>query len=72
MKARHVLAVNVRRFRQELGWSQERLADEAGLHRTYIGGIEREERNVSLDNIEKLARALCKAVHELIVPPTMK
>jgi transcriptional regulator with XRE-family HTH domain len=72
MTARHVLAVNVRRFRQKLGWSQERLADEAGLHRTYIGGIEREERNVSLDSIEKLASALCMAVHELMVPRAMK
>jgi transcriptional regulator with XRE-family HTH domain len=55
---RHVLAKNVRLFRSGLGLSQEALAEKAGLHRTYIGSIERAERNVSVDNIEKLARAL--------------
>lgn len=55
---RHTLAKNVRRKRNELGISQESLADKAGLHRTYVGGIERGERNVSVDNIEKIARAL--------------
>lgn len=72
MKSRQVLAVNLRRIRQDLGWSQERLADEAGLHRTYIGGIEREERNVSLDNIEKLAHAVGKSVPELVTPSGLK
>jgi transcriptional regulator with XRE-family HTH domain len=48
----------VRRLRQRKGWSQEELADRAGLHRTYVGGIERGERNVSLVNIGRLARAL--------------
>jgi transcriptional regulator with XRE-family HTH domain len=47
----------VRRLREEGGWSQEELGDRAGLHRTYIGGIERGERNVSLLNIVALARA---------------
>lgn len=55
---RRVLAGNVRRLRSELAFSQEALAAEAGLHRTYIGAIERAERNVSLDNIARLARAL--------------
>ncbi|MFZ1963542.1 MAG: helix-turn-helix transcriptional regulator [Roseiarcus sp.] len=55
---RETLAKNVRLVRNKLGLSQEQLADEAGLHRTYIGSIERAERNVSIDNIEKLARAL--------------
>lgn len=52
------LAKNVRLIRNNLGLSQEELAEEAGLHRTYIGGIERGERNVSIDNIEKIAKAL--------------
>jgi transcriptional regulator with XRE-family HTH domain len=55
---RAVLARNVRTFRHALGLSQEELAELAGLHRTYIGSIERGERNVSVDNIERLAKAL--------------
>jgi transcriptional regulator with XRE-family HTH domain len=49
---------NVRRIRKKKGWSQEELAKKAGLHRTYIGSIERSERNVSLINIEKIAKSL--------------
>jgi transcriptional regulator with XRE-family HTH domain len=48
----------VRELRMARGWTQERLAGEAGLHPTYVGGIERGERNVSLDNILKIARAM--------------
>jgi len=55
---RETLAKNIRLVRNKLGLSQEQLADEAGLHRTYIGSIERAERNVSVDNIEKIAKAL--------------
>ncbi|WP_229466735.1 helix-turn-helix domain-containing protein [Pseudoduganella plicata] len=46
------------RLRGEKGWSQEMLAFEAGLHRTFIAHVERRARNVSLDNVEKIARAL--------------
>lgn len=52
------LASNVRSRRQFLGLSQEALADAAGLHRTYVGSIERGERNVSIDNMERIAHAL--------------
>jgi transcriptional regulator with XRE-family HTH domain len=48
----------LRRLRHERGMSQERLADEAGLHRTYVGDIERGVRNVGLVNVDRLARAL--------------
>jgi transcriptional regulator with XRE-family HTH domain len=48
----------IRALREKHGLSQERLAEDAELHRTYIGGIERGERNVSFDNIVRIARAL--------------
>jgi transcriptional regulator with XRE-family HTH domain len=48
----------VRQTRTELSWSQTNLADQAGLHWTYIGQVERGERNISLRNIAKLAAAL--------------
>lgn len=56
----------MRRFRAQRKWSQERLADEAGLHRTYIGAVERLERNPSLASIEKIASALDVGVWELL------
>lgn len=48
----------VRKFRHKRGFSQEKLADRAGLHWTYISGIERGIRNVSLKNINKISEAL--------------
>jgi transcriptional regulator with XRE-family HTH domain len=65
-KLRKVFAANVRRRRLERGVSQEAFADLCGLHRTYIGSIERAERNVSLDNIERIANALQVGAAELL------
>lgn len=53
-----VFAGNVRRLRKERGLSQEELAEAAGVHRTYVGMIERGEKNVTIYNIERLAQAL--------------
>jgi transcriptional regulator with XRE-family HTH domain len=56
--SRLILGATVRDLRVALGYSQELLAEKADLHRTYVGSIERGERNVSLDNIVRIARAL--------------
>ena len=48
----------IRRLRSAKGFSQEGFADHVGLHRTYIGSVERGEKNISLDNIERIAKAL--------------
>lgn len=64
--ARRVFAKRLRQLRQVRSLSQEALADLAGLHRTYVGSIERCERNVSIDNMERLARALGVDIVELL------
>jgi transcriptional regulator with XRE-family HTH domain len=53
-----IFGKNVRFQRQKLNLSQEKLAELCNLHRTYIGAVERGERNVSLENIQKIAKAL--------------
>jgi transcriptional regulator with XRE-family HTH domain len=53
-----VLGRNLRDHRVAKGWSQEELADRCDLHRTYIGSVERGERNVTLGTLERIARAL--------------
>ena len=56
----------VRDLRMAQGISQEVLAQKSGLHRTYIGGIERGERNISLVNIEKIAKALDRTLVDIV------
>jgi len=58
MSLMHNLAVNIKRYRAQRDLSQEALAELAGLHRTYISLVERERRNISIENIEKIASAL--------------
>lgn len=69
LSARAALAANIKRLRHEQGISQEALADLAHLHRTYVGSIEREERNLSLDNVERIARALGVHITVLLAEP---
>ncbi len=64
--ARDILAQNVRKIRLARGFSQEELAFTCGLHRTYISDVERGTRNISLDNIEKIAAALDVHLAELL------
>lgn len=64
--------VRVRELRRQHDFSQEALAERADLHRNYIGGIERGERNVSLVNIAKLAEAFGLSLAELFQPFTDK
>lgn len=64
--ARSRLARNLRAIRAGQGISQEELGDLAQLHRTYVGSIERQERNVSLDNVERLAAALKVDIIDLL------
>jgi transcriptional regulator with XRE-family HTH domain len=61
-----LLARNLRALRKQRGWSQEVMAEECGLHRTYVGAIERGERNVTLDTLNLLAHALGVTSAELI------
>lgn len=63
-----VIAENIRQRRQAMGLSQEALADNCGVHRTYIGSLERGERNLTVNTLAKVADALgCTAI-DLLIP----
>jgi transcriptional regulator with XRE-family HTH domain len=70
MKKKHPLLIKfgqrVREEREKLGLSQEAFADKVGVHRTYIGMIERAEKNITITNIAKIADALSIKVSDLL------
>ena len=68
MSARLVFSKNLKKIRLIKGFSQESLAEECGLHRTYVSSVERGERNITVDNMERLARALDVDIRELLSP----
>ena len=60
-----VFGTNLRTYRNQLGVSQERFAEMCGLHRTYISDIERFQRSISLENVQKIADALGVETYKL-------
>lgn len=60
------LGFKIREYRQKRGWTQEELAFESNLHRAYIGQIERGEKNIGLQNIEKIAKTLGISIKKLM------
>lgn len=66
LQARATLSQNLKILRASRGLSQEALADLAGLHRTYIGSVERGERNISIDNLERIALAFDISIPQLL------
>ena len=66
MDIRRRVGLNVRRFRTERGWSQEELAFECGLHRTYISGVERGVRNPTVLVLDEIATALKVPAYRLL------
>ena len=71
MEPRSIFGKNVQLIRKARGFSQEELAERAGLHRTYIGSVERGERNISLDNIIAIAKALNVPLVDLFIGITI-
>ena len=65
-KHRKVLGESIRNYRQNLEWSQEKLAEKADLHRNYVGDIERGEENVSVDALMRIATALKVQLSDLV------
>jgi transcriptional regulator with XRE-family HTH domain len=69
MKGRALVARNLRRIRVEQGISQEKLAADAAVDRSYLGGLERQEQNPTVDLLDRIAEALSVSITELFVTP---
>jgi transcriptional regulator with XRE-family HTH domain len=67
-KLLRTLGLRIRRFREARDWSQEELSFRCGLHRTYVGSVERGERNISVINLQKIAGALGIEIRDLFAP----
>ena len=65
MDIKKTFGEKIRQLRKEKGWSQEQFAQRCQLHRTYIGIVERGEKNLSLENIEKIAKVLGVEIKDL-------
>jgi len=65
-KHRRILGENIRMYRRNTKWSQEKWAEKADLHHTYIGDIERGEENVSVDALARIADALKVRLSDLV------
>lgn len=70
LPARVLFGLALRRAREQCQLSQEALGHKAGLHRTYIGQVERGERNISIDNLEHLAHAVGVPLWQMVKPPS--
>lgn len=68
MEIRRRVGLNMRRLRRDKRWSQEELADRAGLHRTYVSGLERGLRNPTVTVLDKIALALGSTIGQLTDP----
>ena len=67
-----VFASNLRKYRMEKGFSQESFAEKCGLHRTYISSVERCQRNISLENVQRIADALEIEAYKLFLDEESK
>lgn len=67
MNLLYIFGNNIRKYRKKLGLSQEKFAELCDLHRTYISDVERGERNVSIQNVQKIAHALKIDAYKLLM-----
>jgi transcriptional regulator with XRE-family HTH domain len=72
LNLREVLSQNIRAFRAREGLSQDEFAARCGLHRTYIGSVERKERNITLETLSQISASMGIPVSELLTPSTGK